>query len=63
MCLLLDTQRLLYWQGMRNKLSVLVRELIETSQDPLYVSHASTIFPTLEISTVRREDSYRQSDA
>ncbi len=48
---------------MRNKLLVLVREMIEASQDPLYVSRTSTIFPTLEISTVRHEDSYRQSDA
>jgi hypothetical protein len=44
---------------MRNKLLVLVREMIEASQDPLYVSRTSTIFPTLEISTVRHEDSYR----
>ena len=41
MRLLLDTHLILWWQGMRNKVPVLARELVEASQDPVYVSHAS----------------------
>lgn len=41
MRLLLDTHLILWWQGMRNKVPMQARELIEDSEDPVYVSRAS----------------------
>ncbi|OQW67134.1 MAG: PIN domain-containing protein [Proteobacteria bacterium ST_bin11] len=41
MRLLLDTHLILWWQGMRDKVPVMAQELIQDSQDPVYVSRAS----------------------
>jgi PIN domain nuclease of toxin-antitoxin system len=41
MRLLLDTHLILWWQGMPNNVPTQARELIEDSQDPVYVSRAS----------------------
>lgn len=41
MRLLLDTHLIVWWQGMPDKLPTLARELIESSDGPVYVSRAS----------------------
>lgn len=41
MRLLLDTHLILWWQGMRDKVPALAQELIQDSQDPVFVSRAS----------------------
>lgn len=41
MRLLLDTHLILWWQGMRDKVPVMAQELIQDTQDPVYVSRAS----------------------